>query len=612
MKQNFFFLALAFVVGAAIILTVREPAARRKTAPPHFVTTSGTRFVVDGQPFRFVGANVAVMYREEDRERMPETLSEAARLGIGVVRVWAFGEGTERDGVMSVGRDREDWPRTHPFRRAPGDWNEEAFVHLDRVLAEAARRNLRVQLCLTNWWRDTGGVTQYLRWAGVNDAADDAQPFGINVERAMLFYTNEETRKLYRQHVERIVSRRNTVTGALYRDDPTIFSYELMNEAQGLPGRWEERRAWVAEMSAYVKSLDANHLVTPGTWGYRSAFERRAWLEEHRLPNVDFCDIHNYPRDDLDTFVDSPRALGEFITNRAAASFSLNKPYVMGEFGMGAEGYQGTPQAEWFRAYFEHSARNGAGGAIFWILTPDPRRGYGVTYTDARDQAVRAEVTRAAALFAAERDASPPADTLDASRHLIPRQFAFTRAADDKGALPAITNPMPSGGLLYRFLPEQAARGRFEKMDGGDGYVWGAGVGFFEYVVPGREDWRKVGEIVVRAHVQPVLPVEVGDRFKETRVTLYINGTNCGSRLVGVEEAAKKPTNATAGNSPQVLIQEWRVRSLVTRAQAARGRPLSVRFVVELDADRPFGINLSNFPAGYDARDAKPIEVEVR
>ena len=601
MKQNFFFLALAFVIGAAIILTVRDDAARRKSAPPHFITTSGTRFVADGQPFRFAGANVAVMYREEDRARMPETLAEAERLGLGVVRVWAYGEGTEADGVMPVGRDREDWPRTHPFRRAPDDWNEEAFVHLDRVLAEAARRNLRVQLCLTNWWRDTGGVTQYLRWAGITDAADERQPFGINIERALDFYTNAETRRLYRQHVERIVTRRNTVTGTLYRDDPTIMAYELMNEAQGLPGRWHERRAWVAEMSAYVKSLDPHHLLTPGTWGYRSAFERRAWLEEHRLPHVDFADVHNYPRDDHDTFVTSPQAFSEFVENRAAATFSLNKPFVMGEFGMGTEGYEGVSQAEWYRAYFAHSAGSGAGGAIFWILTPDVRRGYGITYTDTRDDAVRAEIARGAALFASARNAEPSADTLQAGRHLIPLQFAFTRAEGEAtGAQPRIINPLPGGGLLYRFLPEQAVRGRFEKMGGGQGYVWGTGVGFFEYVVPEREDWRKVGQIIVRAHLQPVLPVEANGRYEGTRVTLYINGTNCGSRLIPVEEPA------------QVLIQEWRVDSLVPRAEAARGRTLSIRFVVELDADRPFGINLSNFPAGYDAREAKPIEVEVR
>ena len=114
--------------------------------------------MIGQKPFRFVGANVAVMYRDEDRERMPETLRQAAQAGIKVVRVWAFGEGGPND--VKPMTDFEDWPRTHYFRRAPGEWNEDAFVYLDKVIAEAAKHNIYVQLCLTNWWRDTGGVSE--------------------------------------------------------------------------------------------------------------------------------------------------------------------------------------------------------------------------------------------------------------------------------------------------------------------------------------------------------------------------------------------------------------------------------------------------------------------
>ena len=304
--------ALALAVGAAFfIFRERGPS----NGPPRldsFVRTRGSRFVIGGRPFRFVGANVAVMYRDEDRAAMPETLARASQAGIRVVRVWASGEGGPNDvGPLA---DFADWPRTHPFRFAPDQWNEEALVHLDKVIAEAARNKLHVQLCLANWWRDTGGVTQYLRWAGINDAADDKFAFGINPERAMLFYTNEETRRLYRQHVEKIVTRRNTVTGTLYRDDPNIFGWELMNEAQAVTGHWAERRAWIKEMSAYLKSLDPNHIVTPGDWGYRTAAERREWLADHQLANIDYCDVHNYPRPDGNSFVDSPQPCGSLLT----------------------------------------------------------------------------------------------------------------------------------------------------------------------------------------------------------------------------------------------------------------------------------------------------------
>src|SRR5687768_17067272 len=224
MKKKLFLVAALILVGSAAVLFLNaSPAADNGAGASGlpFARQRGGRFFVDNKPFRFVGANVAVMYRDEDRERMPETLRQAAQAGMRVVRVWAFGEGGPGDvGPLA---DFADWPRTHPFRFRPGEWNEEAFVHLDNVIAEAQRNNIRVQLCLTNWWRDTGGVAQYLRWAGIKDADDDRLPFGINPERAMLFYTNETTRRLYREHLEKLATRRNSVTGVLYRDDPTIF-----------------------------------------------------------------------------------------------------------------------------------------------------------------------------------------------------------------------------------------------------------------------------------------------------------------------------------------------------------------------------------------------------
>ncbi len=211
MKKVSALAALALAVGAAFFIPSCSPPAN-SGRNDGFVRTRGSSFVVNGKPFRFVGANVAIMYRDEDRARMPETLARASQAGIRVVRVWAFGEGGPND--VGPIADFADWPRMHPFRWAPGQWNEEAFVHLDKVIAEASRNNIYVQLCLTNWWRDTGGVTQYLRWAGINDAADNAYPFGINEQRAMLFYTNDETRRLYREHVEKLATRRNSVTGA--------------------------------------------------------------------------------------------------------------------------------------------------------------------------------------------------------------------------------------------------------------------------------------------------------------------------------------------------------------------------------------------------------------
>lgn len=597
-RKQWFLAAFALIAGAAVLFGISSWRSAGKRVRAGFVQSNDFRFVIDGRPFRFVGANVAVMYRDEDRARMPETLRQTAKLGIKVVRVWASGEGGPND-IKPI-TDFSDWPRTHSFRKKPNEWNEAEFVFLDQVLAEAARNGLRVQLCLGNWWRDTGGVTQYLRWAGINGADDDKAPFGINKEVAMQFYTNATARRLYREHLEKIVTRRNSVTGTMYRDDPTIFGYELLNEAQCVTGRWEERRAWIAEMSSYLKSLDPSHLIAPGDWGYRSAAERREWLKDHALPNIDYCDVHHYPINDGDLFVTSTEALRDFVADRVAAAYSLKKPLVFGEFGMGPEGYKGISEIDWYRSYFDHTAREGAGGAMFWIITPDPQRGYGVTFSSSRDAPLLAEITGASRLFASLINAAPPPDLTDSGKHLVPRQFAFESSRAGSSPLEPKIVYQPDNSILYRFSPNDVARGRFEKLGGGDGYVWGAGVGFFEYVVPGRKDRRKVGEIVVRAHLQPVLPEDAKTNWIRTRVTLLINGTAYESRLIPWEDA-KAP-----------LIQEWKINSWSPRLRAARGLPLNIRFAVTPDSDWLYGINISNWPEGYVSHDATPVEVEIR
>ncbi len=576
--------ALTAIVGAAFFVLLKiTPNSKSRLS---FVQTRGAYLVTDGRPFRFVGANSPII---------PGQLALAAQSGIKVVRLWALGEGEPRDKDRLP--DPPGSPPTYPYRWLPDQWNEEAFRQLDRLIAEARLHDLRVQLCLTNWWRDTGGVTQYLRWAGIEGADDDRYPYGINFERAMLFYTNDETRRLYRQHLERLATRRNHVTGVLYRDDPTILGWELMNEAQAVSGRWHERRAWIAEMSSYLKSLDPNHLITPGSWGYRSTAERREWIADHQLPTVDYCDVHLYPMDDEDAFVDSPADLRKFVDNRAAAALEVNKPLVFGEFGIEPEGHQDVSQLIWFRTFYEANAAAGTAGTMFWILTPDARRRYSVTPTQ-RDEKLWTEIKRAVWLFDSYKSHTAPTRLSEAERYLVPHQRVFSRPRDEAVRPRMIVQEDRT--LFYRFVAANVVSGQFEKIGEGPNYLWGAGAGYFEYLIPGRSDRRRVSEIIVRARLQPVVPTDGQWQSVRTRVHLFIDGYDCGSRLIPVEDP-KHP-----------LVQEWRVTRWPVRLRAIRGLPLMLRFVVEADADWPYGMTISTWPEGYDSGERTPIEVEVR
>src|SRR5438876_1115222 len=133
-KEPSYFVPLiigSLALGAVVLFAIGSWRLSMPRGRAGFVQTDGLRFVIDRKPFRFVGANVAVMYRDDDRARMPETLRQAAQIGIKVVRVWASGEGGPND-IKPIA-DFNDWPRTHAFRYTPNEWNEAQFVFLDQV-----------------------------------------------------------------------------------------------------------------------------------------------------------------------------------------------------------------------------------------------------------------------------------------------------------------------------------------------------------------------------------------------------------------------------------------------------------------------------------------------
>lgn len=66
------------------------------------------------------------------------------------------------------------------------------------------------------------------------------------------------TQKIFKEHIRTIITRINKYTGLAYKNDPTIFSWELANEPQS------PSIDWVNETARYIKSLDSNHLVTAG------------------------------------------------------------------------------------------------------------------------------------------------------------------------------------------------------------------------------------------------------------------------------------------------------------------------------------------------------------
>lgn len=347
------------VAGAARAL---EPAAQPSRSEPivtgEFVRARRGEFVLAGKPFRFVGANIDPLHGDVNRPRYKELIAALAEDGLTVARVWALGEGTE---------EADSWLRNYQlFRAGPYSFIEDSYVALDHVLAVARLHGVRVMLTLANNWTDYGGAPMYLQWTS-------APSWGLHHES---FYSHPRTREFYRAGLLKLLTRRNTVTGVMYVDDPTIFAWELMNESTAFSDRGLNARvAWVHEMAALIREYDKNHMISAGVLGYTLQRERQEWLRIQQLPEVDFCDSHIYP-ESLEGFADG-RGEGrvlELLDDRAALCRHVaRKPLVIGEFAYHTDAgkrLHGRPRSEWFTRFLSQHYRNRGSGAFVWLYEP--------------------------------------------------------------------------------------------------------------------------------------------------------------------------------------------------------------------------------------------------
>ncbi|DBA80489.1 TPA: hypothetical protein ACH3X1_007761 [Trebouxia sp. C0004] len=84
-----------------------------------------------------------------------------------------------------------------------------------------------------------------------------------------LFYTDPDVKQAFKFYITTILNRTNTLSGRLYKEDPSVFSWELANEATStLDQTGEAVAAWASEMAAHIRSLDAHHMISTGELGY--------------------------------------------------------------------------------------------------------------------------------------------------------------------------------------------------------------------------------------------------------------------------------------------------------------------------------------------------------
>lgn len=307
-----------------------------------FVQTSGTEFVLNGKTFYFAGTNNYYMHYKSDT-MIDDVLSDASEMGLNVMRIWGFHDGSGQEGYV--------------MQPEMGVYDESGFERLDYTIYKAGQMGIRLVIPFVNNWDDFGGMNQYVQWTG-GGSHDD-------------FYTRPSIKDAYKDYINYMLNRTNTYTGVKYKNDPTIMTWELANEPRASSDTSGDTLVnWADEMSTYVKSLDANHLVSVGDEGFYgisghssypySAYEGVHWERLTSLPNIDYGTYHLYP-DHWDTTAEWGT---QWIRDHIQDAEELGKPVVLEEFG-----YQGADRNQVYEEWTTAVEEEGGAGSQFWILT---------------------------------------------------------------------------------------------------------------------------------------------------------------------------------------------------------------------------------------------------
>ena len=382
-----------FMLGSASLLTAACVTGVSGQKSP-YVGREGNRFILDGRPHRYVGANMwyaAYLGAEGEsagRERLVRELDRLADTGISNLRILASSEKSPLKNSVSPS-----------FRDSTG-FNESLLVGLDFTLAEMAKRDLRAVLYLTNFWEWSGGMMTYLYWHNGGqyiDMNDPAHPWPAFADFNASFYTNEAALADYRRYVRAVVGRTNTVTGIPYAEDRAIMSWQLANEPR--PGGSEDvaRRAmpafhsWVNDTASYIKSLDANHMVSTGSEGLQGCInDPDCVLTAHGSDDIDYLTAHIWPenwswvdaKNLSGTFENGRERTRDYLDKHVALAQNLGKPLVIEEFGFprDAGSYDAGSTTKWrdlfYRQIFDAAEANpGIAGTNFWAWGGEGGRG---------------------------------------------------------------------------------------------------------------------------------------------------------------------------------------------------------------------------------------------
>ncbi len=352
-----------------------------------FVRVKESHFILQGMPYYYAGTNlwygcyIGSPGSTGDRLRLRRELDSLCSIGLTNLRILAASE--ESYLTRSV---------RPAIQRAPGDLDDSLMQGLDYLLAEMGKRKMRAVLYLNNYWQWSGGMAAYNVWADGGKGADPDNPaegYRAFMVFSAKFYTNPKANELFRNFLKTIITRRNTVNGRSYAEDPTIMAWQLANEPRPGPGGDSALVPfclWIDQTAEYIHQLDANHLVSSGSEGtITTNLVSEPFVSAHRSKNIDYLTFHIWPfnwrwfdpRKIDETLPLAEEKVMKYIDQHMKIARELNRPIVLEEFGIPRDSglcAPGSPTTARDQYYMKvmgvlyDSARVGApyAGSNFW------------------------------------------------------------------------------------------------------------------------------------------------------------------------------------------------------------------------------------------------------
>jgi mannan endo-1,4-beta-mannosidase len=374
MLKRRLFVTLCALLGAASAAI----ASSTVTAQSGFVTVKGKHFQLDGKPYYFAGTNLWYgMYlgspgKTGDRARLINELDALRREGITNLRVLAVSERSTLKRAV-----------TPAVFQGPDHIDETLWQGLDFLLDEMAKRDMKAVLYLNNFWQWSGGMATYVSWS-TGKAAEDPDVTGdwnAFIKSSATFYRDEKAQEAFRFVVRKLIARKNSVSGRLYREDPTIMSWQLANEPRpGIDGdstHFDAFATWIDGTSAFIKKLAPKQLVSTGNEGWMgTAVSRDLYVKSHGSPHVDYLTFHMWapnwswfnPKDPAGTYDGAWTKMQDYLNWHIDTANKMGKPTVLEEFGINRDDGAYSPSApttyrdKLYRAVYELLAKRAAAG----------------------------------------------------------------------------------------------------------------------------------------------------------------------------------------------------------------------------------------------------------